>query len=131
MMKLVTVKVLLAVSMLGAVLAGCDNGTPQATPTVAGGQAETTVTTASTPAGTTVVSSDSSTPVPTQIVDLANPTKITIALGYDPNIQFAPFYVALNKGYYKAAGLDVTFKHGIVPDLIKLLGAGSEGVNFA
>ena len=25
-----------------------------------------------------------------------------------PNIQFAPFYVALEKGYYKDAGLDVT-----------------------
>src|SRR5215510_3548306 len=46
-------------------------------------------------------------------------TKVTIALGYNPDVQFAPFYVALNKGYYAKEGLDVTFKHGIVPDLIR------------
>lgn len=61
----------------------------------------------------------------------ASLTKVTIALGYIPNVQFAPFYVALEKGYYRAEGLDVTFQHGIVPDLIKLLGAGSDNVNFA
>ena len=55
---------------------------------------------------------------------------MTIALGYNPDVQFAPFYVALNKGYYAKEGLDVTFKHGIVPDLIRLLGTGSD-VNFA
>ena len=58
-------------------------------------------------------------------------TKVTISLGYIPNVQFAPFYLALDKGYYRDEGLDVTFKHGIVPDLIKLLGQGDEGVNFA
>jgi NitT/TauT family transport system substrate-binding protein len=39
--------------------------------------------------------------------------------------------VALNKGYFTDEGLDVTLKHGIVPDMIKLLGLGDEGVNFA
>ncbi len=39
--------------------------------------------------------------------------------------------MALSKGYYKDEGLDVTFKHGIVPDLIKQLGAGAGGVDFA
>jgi NitT/TauT family transport system substrate-binding protein len=58
-------------------------------------------------------------------------TKVTISLGYIQNVQFTPYYVALNRGYYRDEGLDVTFKHGIVPDLIKLLGAGDEGVNFA
>jgi NitT/TauT family transport system substrate-binding protein len=58
-------------------------------------------------------------------------TRLTIALGYIPDVQFAPYYVALGKGYYDAEGLDVSFKHGIVPDLIKLLGAGEEGINFA
>lgn len=58
-------------------------------------------------------------------------TKATIALGYIPNVQFTPYYVALEKGYYRAEGLDVTFKHGIVPDLIAQLGVGDAGVNFA
>jgi NitT/TauT family transport system substrate-binding protein len=51
-------------------------------------------------------------------------TPITIALGYIPNIQFAPFYVAQAKGFYKDEGIDVSFDNGISPDLIKAVGAG-------
>src|SRR5438128_6873360 len=43
---------------------------------------------------------------------------VSIGLGYIPNIQFAPFYVAQSKGYYRAAGLNVTFHHGFVNDVI-------------
>ena len=43
---------------------------------------------------------------------------VSIGLGYIPNIQFAPYYVAQSKGYYQAAGLNVTFHHGFVNDLI-------------
>ncbi len=68
-------------------------------------------------------------PAPTQTPSAL--TKVTISLGFTPNVQFAPYYVALEKGYYRDQGLDVTFKHGIVPDLIKLLGQGDQGVNFA
>ena len=32
-------------------------------------------------------------------------TKVSIGLGYIPDIQFAPFYVAQSKGYYRDAGL--------------------------
>ena len=58
-------------------------------------------------------------------------TKVTIALGYIPDVQFAPFYLAVNKGYYKAEGLDVTLQNGIVTDLITQLGSGQNGINFA
>lgn len=58
-------------------------------------------------------------------------TKVTIALGYIPDVQFTPFYVALGKGYYRDEGLEVTFKHGIVQDLVTQLGTGAGGVNFA
>ncbi len=57
--------------------------------------------------------------------------KISIGLGYLPDIQFAPFYVAQSKGYYKAEGLDVTFNHGIVPDLIGSMVAGQNTFVFA
>jgi len=67
-------------------------------------------------------------PTPTP---LPNNAAVTISLGYIPNVQFTPFYIAQSRGYYKAEGLDVSFKHGIVPDLIKLLGQGDQGVNFA
>src|SRR5690349_12521968 len=56
---------------------------------------------------------------------------VTIGLGYIPDIQFAPFYVAQSKGYYKAAGLNVTLNHGIVPDLIGSMVAGKNTFVFA
>ncbi len=73
---------------------------------------------------------------PTATIVAVQPTpaplqKVTIALGYVPDVQFAPFYLALNKGYYKSEGLDVTLQNGIAPNLIKELGEGSGDVNFA
>lgn len=56
---------------------------------------------------------------------------VSIGLGYVPDIQFAPFYVAKAKGYYSQAGLDVTFHHGIVPDLIGSMVAGKNTFVFA
>src|SRR5262249_49129211 len=46
---------------------------------------------------------------------------VSIGLGYDPDIQFAPFYVAQSRGYYKTAGLNVTLNHGVVTDLVGAL----------
>src|SRR2546428_11039503 len=57
--------------------------------------------------------------------------KVSIGLGYIPDIQFAPFYVAQSKGYYKAAGLDVTFHHGVVNDLIGSMVLGHDNFVFA
>ena len=57
--------------------------------------------------------------------------KVSIGLGYIPDVQFAPFYVAVNKGYYKAAGLDVTLNHGIVPDLMDEMIANRDTFIFA
>jgi len=57
--------------------------------------------------------------------------KVSIGLGYIPDIQFAPFYVAQSKGYYRNAGLDVTFHHGIVNDLIGSLALGRDNFVFA
>src|SRR5712691_5084156 len=56
---------------------------------------------------------------------------VSIGLGYIPNIQFAPFYVAQSKGYYRAAGLNVTFHHGIVNDLIASMVLGHDTFVFA
>jgi NitT/TauT family transport system substrate-binding protein len=49
-------------------------------------------------------------------------TKVTLAMGYIPSVQFAPFYVAQERGYFRDAGLDVTFRYGAESDLIKLVG---------
>lgn len=56
---------------------------------------------------------------------------VSIGLGYNPDIQFAPFYVAQSKGYYKDAGLNVTFNHGVVTDLIGTMFAGKNTFVFA
>ncbi|GAA2344035.1 MULTISPECIES: ABC transporter substrate-binding protein [Streptomyces] len=57
---------------------------------------------------------------------------ITVGLTYTPNIQFSPFYVAAEKGYYKDAGLNVTLRHhGAAEDLFGALSSGKEDVIYA
>jgi len=53
------------------------------------------------------------------------PQEVTIAMGYIPNVQFAPVYVALEKGYMKEAGLDVTLDYGMETDLLQRVGVGN------
>ena len=36
---------------------------------------------------------------------------VTLLLGFRPDVQFAPFYVAQQEGYFADAGLDVTIEH--------------------
>jgi len=54
----------------------------------------------------------------------AGPDRITVSMGYIPNVQFAPFYVAAARGYYAAAHLQVTFDYAQSPDIIKLIASG-------
>src|SRR5947209_13617536 len=51
---------------------------------------------------------------------------VTLGVGYVPSVQFAPFYVAAAKGYYRQAGLDVRFSYGFSPNLLQLVGAGRD-----
>jgi NitT/TauT family transport system substrate-binding protein len=44
---------------------------------------------------------------------------ITVLLGFRPDVQFAPFYVAIKEGYYAAAGLDVTLEHASGGDVVR------------
>ncbi|MCG8348110.1 MAG: ABC transporter substrate-binding protein [Chloroflexales bacterium] len=43
--------------------------------------------------------------------------KVTLALSFTPNVQFAPYYVAAAKGYYAEAGLDVAFDYNFENDV--------------
>ena len=45
-------------------------------------------------------------------------------LGYRPDVQFAPFYVAQQEGYFADAGLDVTIEHRQAPDVQRLVASG-------
>lgn len=49
---------------------------------------------------------------------------IKIAMGYIPNVQFAPYYIAVEKGYFKEEGLDVTFYYGMSTDIMSLVASG-------
>ena len=51
-------------------------------------------------------------------------TKIRLPMGYVANVQFAPFYIAVDKGYFKEAGLDIEFDYRFETDGMKLVGAG-------
>lgn len=50
--------------------------------------------------------------------------KIKLPVGYVPDIQFAPLYVAIDKGYYADAGLDVSIDYSMENDNTVLVGTG-------
>lgn len=49
---------------------------------------------------------------------------LTYAAGYIPNVQFAPFYVANTRGYYKEEGIDLKMDYTMGPDVFKLAALG-------
>jgi NitT/TauT family transport system substrate-binding protein len=49
---------------------------------------------------------------------------VTLLLGYRPDVQFAPFYVAQREGYFADVGLEVTIEHRQAPDVQRLVGSG-------
>lgn len=109
----------LAAGLLAAavVVGACSAGGSQA-PTAPGG--------ASAPP-----SASSSAPGPASPSAPATVTKLTVGLGYIPNVQFAQFYLADQAGYYRDAGLEVTLQNKIDPDLVTLIGQGAIDIGSA
>ena len=73
-----------------------------------------------------------SSPSPSPTPSLATvPFPLTVGLGYIPSVQFAPFYLAQERGHYRDLGLEVTFDHQTDQDLVPLVGQGRNDIGVA
>lgn len=55
--------------------------------------------------------------------------KVILGMGFIPNVQFAPFYVADSKGHFSENGLEIEFNYKMEDDLLKLV--GTDKLQFA
>lgn len=65
------------------------------------------------------------------LILLGEPVTMTYAAGYIPNIQFAPFYIAQERGYYEEEGIVLKMDYTIGPDVFKLTALGKADIASA
>jgi NitT/TauT family transport system substrate-binding protein len=56
---------------------------------------------------------------------------VRLLLGFRPDVQFAPFYLAKQNGSFERLGMDVTIEHADAGELIRLVAAGEADFGVA
>jgi NitT/TauT family transport system substrate-binding protein len=119
----------IAIAMIGAIVGACG---PSATPVSSPGCGSSSNSAPSAACGQEPPASSSLAPsgsvAPSGSGAAGSPveaTSLTVGLGYIASVQFAPFYVAQQAGYYAAEGLTVTFQNEIDANLVPKVGQGA------
>lgn len=65
-------------------------------------------------------------PAPVEDPAAAEPLReVSLGVGYIPSVQFAPFYVGIDQGFYANHGIDLSLEYGFENDYLSLVGTGA------